>query len=369
MRKALFTLTVVLLVLGGSRAPAGEYPPRLNGKNFHEWMKELESGDPKRKKAALGGLYPAGPLAMAALPAVIEGLGSEDPDYVYISLIMLQRMGPEAKAAGPALVRLLREDKTGHWSFEGFRTVQALGPAARDCAPALVAALRHKNVQTQFGAVMALAAVGPDAKEAVPELLRCVKENRHRACALYALGKIGPVAKDVLGEVAKFANDPDPNVVACVAFAQAGITGKAPEGAEEYFRKLALGDVYPFADIGLDGVALAGPKALPFLIECTALKEKGIVLPSQAARRIGAMGSAAREAVPALIRQAQEKSNYLGNELEAVRALGAIGADAKAAVPMLVEKLRHDQGEIQYAAGEALKKIDPEAAKKAGVIK
>src|ERR1051326_1501477 len=170
MRKFFIAMTVAVSALGSARTHAGEYPPRLNGKNYHEWLEELESTDPKRKRAALGGLYPAGALARAALPAAIEGLGSDDPEYINISLIMLQHMGPAAKDAGPALARLLREDKTNRWTFEVFRTVEALGPAAKDCLPTLTAALRDKNPQKQFQAVMALAALGPEAADAVPEL-------------------------------------------------------------------------------------------------------------------------------------------------------------------------------------------------------
>jgi HEAT repeat protein len=369
MRKVTIILSVVVLwALGSSRARAGEYPPTLNGKTYHEWMKELDSSDPKRKKAALGGLYPAGPLvAKAALPATIEGLGSDDPDYVYISLIMLQHLGPEAKEAVPALAKLLREDKKDRWVFEGFHAVEAIGPAAKDCLPTLVATLKHKNPNLQFLAVMAVAALGPEAGDAVPDLLRCVKENQQRPFALYALGRIGKPEKEALSEVEKFAKDPDADVAGCATFALAGITGKMPDGAEESFKKLVL-KPYPFEDIGLDGVALGGPKALAFLIECTASKERSKILPSKAARRIAAMGTAGKEAVPALIKQVREGSDYLGNEIEAIRALGAIGQDAKEAVPMLIEKLRSDTVEVQYSAGEALKKINPEAAKKAGVL-
>jgi HEAT repeat protein len=48
-------------------------------------------------------------------------------------------------------------------------------------------------------------------------------------------------------------------------------------------------------------------------------------------------------------------------------ALGEIGAAAKPAVPALIEALKDEDRDVQFRAAEALKRIDPEAAHKAGV--
>ena len=47
--------------------------------------------------------------------------------------------------------------------------------------------------------------------------------------------------------------------------------------------------------------------------------------------------------------------------------MGEIGPDAKAAVPALVKALGDDGQYVARFAGEALQRIDPAAAKKAGV--
>ena len=51
----------------------------------------------------------------------------------------------------------------------------------------------------------------------------------------------------------------------------------------------------------------------------------------------------------------------------AVGALGIIGPDAKGALPQVHALLNHKFKYVREAAAAALKKIDPEAAKKAGV--
>ncbi len=51
----------------------------------------------------------------------------------------------------------------------------------------------------------------------------------------------------------------------------------------------------------------------------------------------------------------------------AAEVLGSLGAEAKAAAPALAETVKDPDEAVRRAAGEALKKIDPDAAKKAGV--
>jgi HEAT repeat protein len=51
----------------------------------------------------------------------------------------------------------------------------------------------------------------------------------------------------------------------------------------------------------------------------------------------------------------------------AARSLGQIGPAAKAAVSALIDALKDEDKDVRTAAAEALKKIDPEAARKAGV--
>jgi HEAT repeat protein len=51
----------------------------------------------------------------------------------------------------------------------------------------------------------------------------------------------------------------------------------------------------------------------------------------------------------------------------AANGLAAIGPGAQAATRALVEALKTQNEEVHLAAAEALKKINPEAAKKAGI--
>src|SRR5205823_4902352 len=82
----------------------------------------------------------------------------------------------------------------------------------------------------------------------------------------------------------------------------------------------------------------------------------------KAALALGKMGPKAKAAVPALIDALKDKKDRVRRF--SAKALGDVGPEAKAAVPALIEALRDDQ--VRAMAGYALKRIDPEAAKKAG---
>ena len=74
----------------------------------------------------------------------------------------------------------------------------------------------------------------------------------------------------------------------------------------------------------------------------------------------------------ALLVRALEESNLSGIESEnerdtAARALGRIGAGAKGAVPELLKLIGARDESLATTARTALKLIDPDAAKKAGV--
>ena len=61
------------------------------------------------------------------------------------------------------------------------------------------------------------------------------------------------------------------------------------------------------------------------------------------------------------------KGNDRRVRLNALEALARIGVKAQAAVPTLLDALKDTDPVIRYWAADTLKKIDPDAAKKAGV--
>jgi serine/threonine protein kinase len=75
----------------------------------------------------------------------------------------------------------------------------------------------------------------------------------------------------------------------------------------------------------------------------------------QAARALGSLGGAAREAVPALAAALKDREGLV--RTEAARALGRIGPEAKSAVPALSAALKDREPRVAREAAEALKRI------------
>jgi HEAT repeat protein len=114
----------------------------------------------------------------------------------------------------------------------------------------------------------------------------------------------------------------------------------------------------------LGSLGPAGRAALPALLE--ALRRKDDLLCPPAAGAVGKLGADPATVIPLLI-GCLVRDDGSGRP-DVVAALAEYGATAKPAVPTLVTLLAdRSSKEIMRAVPEALKKIDPEAAAKAGV--
>jgi HEAT repeat protein len=89
----------------------------------------------------------------------------------------------------------------------------ASGSKAKPAVDNLVAALSDADPATRGDAAVALAAIGPDAAEAVPALSKLLggdeKEAALRYAAAYALGRIGPAAAPVAESLRGLAKSDD----------------------------------------------------------------------------------------------------------------------------------------------------------------
>jgi HEAT repeat protein len=219
----------------------------------------------------------------------------------------------------------------------------------------------------------ALGAIGPAAEPAVSKLtehLRTEKDEYRRVEAAQALGRIGAPAKSAVPQLRAVVKEEKGLAHVWAAAAIAQITGDY-EGAlpimVETLRKgSAKAEDFWMMDAALKALEQFGPHALPAvpsLIE--ALKEERN-LGSLAARALGAIGPDAKTAVPRLAAVLDDEERE--KRQAACEALGRIGASAVSAVPSLVELWQNDdERSVRTAAAEALKKIDLEAAAKAGV--
>jgi HEAT repeat protein len=167
------------------------------------WYFYLDAGSAKDKRAP---------------PDLVEQL--QDTDHVtrYEAAIALGKQGPDAEKAIPALVKAMGNSDRGA-AKEMSKALAKIGDKA---IPALIEILRSADAKPgqQMYALDALRQMGPGAaKQAKPELIALLKPDgknggfihRHLAGrAVVILGEIGPDAKDALPDLFDAAKKPSP---------------------------------------------------------------------------------------------------------------------------------------------------------------
>lgn len=166
--------------------------------------------DPKKKGVA--------PDPTPYLLDVIAQLADRSSNVRYWACEALMSFREGAVVAVPNLRKILAEDNTSLRARAAV-VIGLVGPPAKDAVPELIKCLalndpRDADPQTTVAgvvssAVLALRAIGPDAEAAVPDLMKMlVSDKRHaQDNALIALGGIRSETAKVLPEVLKIAND------------------------------------------------------------------------------------------------------------------------------------------------------------------
>jgi HEAT repeat protein len=280
-----------------------------------------------------------GEVAAAGVPVLCEALASDQEHTRLQAGRLLTRIGPGARAALPLLKDLLA-DKAATTRVEAALTMVAIDPKqSRAAVPALIEGLGGKEYASARRTAAALAAIGPPAKAAVPELVKLfdhkdpmtrlnaaeaaaridpaqtdravgvilavLKDPKNKADMLResgaeALRRIGPGAKAAVPALLEMLQDDGPfhAEVAVTAVALDPVAGKP---AVEWVRaRLAKEDDEDHYDV-VNALETVGPNGKSMLPELTALlKSKAPYIRVHAAVAVGSVGPAASEALPAL---------------------------------------------------------------------
>ena len=142
-----------------------------------------------------------------AIPNLIEALKDQYGVVREVPVIALGNIGPDARAAVPALIEALNVEQ--EWIRR--RAAWALGkigPGARAAVPALIEALRDENRRVGVSAHYALFRI-VSHPEAIPNLIEALRQGTHlvREDAARVLGNIGPDAKAAVSALAEAQKD------------------------------------------------------------------------------------------------------------------------------------------------------------------
>ena len=130
-------------------------------------------------------------LGTRVVPRATEVL--RDPERRFRGMRILARVGPDASAAVPELVKLLAESDPKVRN-EALFTLAAIGPKADSAVGPITEALADKDREVMLSAGYALGKIGPAAKPAAPQLVKLAsaEDELVRLTAVSTLLKIDP---------------------------------------------------------------------------------------------------------------------------------------------------------------------------------
>jgi len=207
----------------------------------------------------------------AVVPILAKGLESQDPDVRGVAVVLLGRVGPDARSAAPALIAATRAmiqsgggeagDDGPSFSDHAVALVQIL--PAEEATSILSQSLRPDHRATRNAAARALGKLGPRGQAAVPILLKALAEaadpaagrvdDRYTAEIIGSLGQIAlaaslpkPTADEVIEALSRSLDSPE-RLVRITAAEALGDFGSKATGALPRLRALSENKESPAA--------------------------------------------------------------------------------------------------------------------------
>jgi HEAT repeat protein/S1-C subfamily serine protease len=297
------------------------------------------------------------------VPQLIQCLSSPDSAVRARAAQELARRGPEAQRAIRPLLDILIQEKDDVIRGYAKDALTKIPPGKDDVSRLREALKTRDRPEARAYAADMLARLGSDARAAVDDLLRVVKEDRDdtvRQNAARALGRTAREAKrqvvPALREVALQDKEHDVRVAAAEALTTNGVLTASDVPLMKELLKHTDVEVRTF---GARALAELGRGAKPALTELmAAAKEDDRNLRRAAVTALAKLGPDAKPAVAVF-------ADVLGDSdketrLAAFEALGKLGPDAKEAVPALMVTLSDSDKDICILAAQTLAKTGPD---------
>ena len=312
----------VLVVAGGavmSECVASEPPPEkavYHGKSIPEWVQLLNADNAKVRKEAVNAL---GMIGTAAIPDVLDVLKRND--------------------------------------LGKFAAAEAMGKFGRPAVASLLPLLKSKNEEVVTNGVQALGEIGPDAKDAIPDLIDLMKRQKSNYRIAYPLadtfGMIGrPAAQPVLGLLREAWRTGDTVLIGESINSLGKIGPDAAISVPDLMDSYNRGNSY-VRRYAAEALGRIGPKAsdaLPMLIRGLADDERSVR--KDVSLAIGRIGVGVPEVVQPLIDMLSDSD--AGVRMYASAGLVRVG---KCAMPKLIESLDSRDSDVRAMAARTLGSI------------
>jgi len=188
-------------------AAIAKLDPATRQKLLPDLLKLIEEGNWLAQSAAAEALRRMGPAAADSAPRLLKvALAAFEARHQAVVELMLTTMvAVDANAAeglvGPIAARLDGADAMEAAQLCGL--LERIGPGAKAAVPALRKLLASKDPRQASAAARALGAIGPAAESAVGDLAACLasSDTLLAQAALGGLRGIGPAAKSAVGDI------------------------------------------------------------------------------------------------------------------------------------------------------------------------
>lgn len=166
-----------------------------------------KNGDSQARGAAISALGQVGSEAKKAIPSIVEAMQQKDTRD--LAIVALGKIGPDAKDKNtvPELAKLLKEKDCQPLVVEALGKI---GPDAKVAVPDLAELLKNTEKEMRPAILTTLGRMRGAAKAAVPAIGDCLDTNDKETSvqALKILADLGPDAKEAVGQIiALFADD------------------------------------------------------------------------------------------------------------------------------------------------------------------
>lgn len=308
--------------------------------------KVWQFSDPDLRWQATLDMAQTGP---AALPELTKALKDPDEDVRMYGVWGLGIMGVEAQSAFAA-VRECLKDQSPDVRGKAVFAVSRLAARPEDAVAALVPVLGDHDVEVQETASRTLARLGPPA---VPELRKAMKNDSLdiRRLTVITLGLIGPDAGDAVPDLLGLLSNTQSGLQDETAEALAGIGKPAVAALESALKQEQDAALRKRAILAL---AKVGKPAVPVLGKV--LKDKDASVRLQAVTALGRIGA---DGIEPLVSALKDEDAEVRQEV--ARVLGTLSKSDPGVVAALVSALADPMDLVRGQAIASLQVLHPDA--------
>lgn len=319
----------------------------------------LEEPNAEVRRESAEALGKIGPAAKTAVHALLGALEDDAGAVTVHAALALSRIGPEAV---PELIEALKDEPTRQLIVA---ILGDIGEPAKGAVETLTGYLADPKLDPEFGreVLLALAKIGPEAKAAIPALIKILEDEEHplRAGAAFALAKLGAKQKEVtrllIIELPK-EDDSEMHAVAPIALVLLNLENDAMVSlALPRLIDLLGDDSNRVRHEAATTLALLGSRAADAVPRLAlGLRDADPAIRGEFLATLGAIGPEAAEAFPAILKALADPDLHV--QYSATYTIGKIGAVANDAVPLLETNLQARDELLRIASAWALVHVD-----------